>query len=302
VSLVSSLVGLALILVVLRDVVHELFDPEDTGSLSRAVMKGVWGAIRLVGRWRRSAIYHAGALVLVSVALMWTGLLTLGFALVYWPRLPDAFHVDSSLPAAATRGFGTALYVSLGSLTTLGSSDIVPVADGVRYAGTVESLLGVAVITAWITWVLSIYPVVSRRRAFARGVDLVCRTHPPPERAVVERPATVTAELLRSLTEQVLRVTSDLGQTRVTYYFQNRTPELSLARQIPHVLALADAARHASVEPALQHHGALLRQAVEGLLGEIGAQFLDLRDAPPERVLAALERDHLLTRDERSAS
>jgi hypothetical protein len=291
------------VLVVLRDVVHELFDPEDEGSLARHVMHGVWRALRAVGRRHRRVMHRAGALALIAVALTWTTLLVTGFTLVYWPRLPAGFHVNSEIPAAGGRGFGTALYVSLSSLTTLGSSDIVPLATWLRYACALESLLGAALITAWISWVLSIYPVLATRRAFERDVELVRATHPPPDRAVTEPPPEAVAELLRGLAEQVLRVTSELSQTRVTYYFQNRTPELSLARQLPYALALARAAEAAHVAPAIRHQGALLRRAVEALLGEIGAQFLDLEDgAPPERVLEALARDHLLDRERATAT
>jgi hypothetical protein len=175
----STLVGVMPILVVLRDVVHELFDPEDAGSLARATMHGAWLVLRRFGRRRRGVIYRAGALVLLSVAVMWTGLLTLGFALVYWPGLPEGFHASPGLPAWAARGPGTALYVSLASLTTLSSSDVLPLTDALRYAVTLQSLLGVALITAWITWVLSIYPVLAQRRAFAREVALLRETHPP---------------------------------------------------------------------------------------------------------------------------
>jgi hypothetical protein len=89
-------------------------------------------------------------------------------------------------------------------------------------------------------------------------------------------------------------VGSELGQSRVSYYFQNQAPELSLARQLPYVLALARATEADGVAPAVRHHGALLRSAVEGMLDDLGAQFLSLRHAPPERVLEALAKDHLL--------
>jgi hypothetical protein len=295
-GVISTTLGILLVAAALRDVIHELFDPEDTGSLSRAVMHGVWRAVRAVGLRRPKAIYHAGALVLLSVAIMWTGLLTLGFALVYWVRLPTGFHVNAALPPPAGQGFGTAIYVSLTALTSIGSSDIVPLADGMRYAGALESLLGVALITAWITWVLSIYPVLARRRAFARETDLVRRVHPDPGTLVNDTPGDVAAELLRSLTEQVLRITSDLAQARVTYYFQNRSQELALGVQLPYLLALARTAEGEGRAPAVRQHGALLRTALETLLGELGDQFLSLRDAPADRVLEALARDHLLQR------
>lgn len=293
--------GLALVLVMLRDVTHELFDPEDTGSLSRQMMHGSWWLLRKIGRRWRGALYHAGPAALISVAIMWTTLLVLGATFVYWPFLPSGYNVNPNLPPEATRGFHTALYVSMASATTMGASDITPILDGLRYAGALESLLGALVITAWITWVLSIYPVLADRRAFAREVERFRRTQPSPESAVRELPHEAVTALMQSLSEQALRVNSQLSQTRVTYYFQNRSPELSLAIQLPYVLALARAAEAMpGPQNGIRRGGALLRGSVESLCEEIGTQFLDLpEDTPPDRVLKALAEDHLL--DEQQA-
>lgn len=281
-------------LAALRDIMHELFDPEDVGSLSRPVMHGVW---RLIQKWARrhpSTVYHAGHLILIAVAGFWTAMLTIGWALVYWPHLPSGFHLASGLPASAGRGFGTALYVSLAALTTLASNDVVPLATWLRLAAALESLVGVAMITAWISWTLSIYPVLATRRSFEREVSLLQKSHPDVWSLIRHTPPEAAAELLRSLTEQVLRVSSDLSQSRVTYYFQNRREEISLARQLPYVLALGRGAESSDGAPAVRHRGGLLRRAVESALSDIGDEFLDMKDDPPDEILRALARDHLI--------
>lgn len=293
-GILLTIVGLVIVLATLRDITHELFDPEDVGSMSRPVMHGVWRLIRVWARHRRAAMYHAGHIILISVAAFWTILLTVGWALVFWPRLPQDFHIAATLPWSSRSGFDTALYVSLTSLTTLGSSDIVPLHAGLRFASAVESLLGVGMITAWITWILSIYPVLSTRRSFEREIGLLQELHPDVDVVVHDTPQEAVAELLRSLAEQMLRVGSDLSQSRVTYYFQNRKPEISLTSQLPYVLALAHAAESMAVAPALRHRGALLRRAVESTLADLGTEFLDLHDAPPDVVLRALARDHMV--------
>lgn len=65
-------------------------------------------------------------------------------------------------------------------------------------------------------------------RLFAIAAGPLARRYSPVE---------AVAEVLRSLTEQLLRISSELRQIRVTYYFQNDSPDLSLARQMPCVLA-----------------------------------------------------------------
>jgi hypothetical protein len=61
-AVVSTTLGVLLVVVALRDVVHELFNPERTGSISRGVMRLVWRLVRAVGRRHRGAIYRAGLL------------------------------------------------------------------------------------------------------------------------------------------------------------------------------------------------------------------------------------------------
>jgi hypothetical protein len=291
---ISTVVGILLLLALLRDVVSELFDPGTSGRLSRAVMQGAWRGVRAVARRHHGAIHHAGAVVLLAVAFAWVSLLMLGFALVYWPRLPDDFQLGPGLPPEAGQGFATALYISLASATTLNTSELVPATSAMRMAVAVESMLGVGLITAWITWVLSIYPVLADRRAFERQVALIRRTHPQPAAVMQEVPREAVTGMLRSLTEQLLRIGSSLGQTRVTYYFQNESRDLALAKQLPYVLALAHAAESDGREDAVRYHGATLRLAAESVLGQVGERFLGLPDAAPDVVLDALAADHLL--------
>jgi hypothetical protein len=85
------------------------------------------------------------------------------------------------------------------------------------------------------------------------------------------------------------------------YYFQNREESLALSSQLPHVLALARAAEDAGRADVVRYQDALLRRAIEALLGTIGEQFLDLEDTSPGRVLAALAEDHLLDDAESAA-
>jgi hypothetical protein len=290
-----TVLGTIIILIVLRDVVHELFHPERSGSMSRGVMHALWRTLRGLARWRRSFIYRAGPAILIGVAATWVVLLLLGWALIYWPRLPNAFHPDPTLPSSATSGLLTALYVSLGAFTTLSASDLPPESAGLRILVTLESLVGPIVFTAWITWVLGIYPVLAERRAFARQVGVLRRAESDAERAVREPPQEAVAEVLRSLSEQVLSMSARLQQARVTYYFQNESHDATLVVQLPYVLALARAAETHGPAPAIRHHGTMLRSATEELLDDLGEQFLDLHDSPPEQVIAALAEDHLLT-------
>jgi hypothetical protein len=289
-----TLVGVAMIVVALRDVVHELFHPERSGSLSRGLMRLVWAAARVAGRRYRRAIHHAGPVMLIAVGAAWAVLLAVGTALIYLPRLPGSFSASPALPPSATKGFMTALYISLGMLTSAGTSDMTPRTPLMRMVAVTEPVFGLVLITAWITWVLSIYPVIAQRRAFTRRVNLIRRSQPRPTALPEETPRDAVATLLESLSGDVARITSQLAQGRVTYYFQHDSPDLSLASTLRYVLDLARAAESRAGEPLLRHYGMALRLAVEALLAEIGEQFLAMKGAEPRAIIAALARDQLL--------
>jgi hypothetical protein len=167
--------------------------------------------------------------------------------------------------------------------------------DGLRYGTALESLLGLVMFTAWITWVLSVYPVLAERRAFARQVGIFRAAHPSPAATVAEAPRDAVAAVLLSLSRDVLKVGVRLCQSHVTYYFHNDSPESTLAAQLPYVLDLARAAEESGPEPGIRHSGRMLRLATEETLSRLGVQFLGLPEhAPPATILRALARDHLL--------
>ena len=287
----STLAGAALIVIALRDIVHELFHPELSGSLSRMLARALWRAAHLAGR-PRTVLRHMGPVILISIGAVWVALVAIGAALIYLPRLPQGFDVGPGLNSAERTGFLTAVYVSFVMLTSVGAGDITPKAPGVRMFAAAEPILGLVLICAWITWVLSIYPIIARRRTFEREVALLQKAAADPSTLLSEAPHEAIPDLLRALTTQVVRVATDLAQAEITYYFQNEQTELSLGVQLPYILALARAAEANDRPPLVRHYGTRLRLAIETLLDDIGAHHLGLPEAPPERVIAALRADH----------
>ena len=289
-----GVLGILLVLATMRDVVHELFRPEGSGSISQFVMRVVWWTMRRLARIHRPILAHAGATIVVAVAATWTLIVTLGCALVYWHRLPTQFHPTGGLDASATQGFPAALYVSMATLTTLGASDLTAVTPLMRLAVTLESMLGLIMITAWITWVLSTYPVVAERRAFAREVLLLRKVNPSPDATIREQSGDATAELLRTLGERVIALDTQLLQSPVTYYFQNKDPAIGLATQLPWVLRLAILGESEGADTAVRRRARMLRLAIEDLLDNINEQFLHLHTKSSREIVAALAEDHLI--------
>jgi Ion channel len=167
VNVVWTILGLALIAVALRDIFETLFHPSGRGVLGRSIAGGVWSASRrLVGR-ADSARLLAGPLGYIAVLASWTTMLVVGWALVFLPHLPEGFTYNLALTPSEHDSFFDALYLSLVNLTSLGYGDIVPEATGLRILGPVETLFGLGLLTASISWLISIHATLSRRDALA---------------------------------------------------------------------------------------------------------------------------------------
>src|SRR5918992_3146642 len=157
-----SLAGVVLIALTLRDIFDTLFHPLGRGYVGSWVVGGVSRlGHRLAGRLR-SAPVLIGPLGYISVVVTWTAMLAIGWALIFLPHLPDGFLIGEGLDPAAHDDLADALYVSLVNLTSLGYGDISPEGPLLRILGPVETLFGLGLLTASISWLISIYGVISR--------------------------------------------------------------------------------------------------------------------------------------------
>lgn len=92
-----TLLGATFIAVALRDIFQELFHPGGGGSLSRTLMHAVWGLFRRISTRHRARLSLAGSSALLAVIAVWVVLLWVGWALVYWPHMPDSFSFSPGL-------------------------------------------------------------------------------------------------------------------------------------------------------------------------------------------------------------
>jgi len=58
-------------------------------------------------------------------------------------------------------------------MTTLGLGDIKPTPDWLRMLVALHTLLGFALVTASVTWVLFIYPALARTNSLALGASAI---------------------------------------------------------------------------------------------------------------------------------
>lgn len=260
--------GGVLVLLVLRDVFHTIWHPGGRGRLSSTIMAAVWwaGSSR---RWRSRA--GTGPTGLLLVVLGWVLLVVLGGALVYWPHLPDAFSFDVGLVPATRDDLLDAVYLSAVTLTTLGFGDVVPVAGWLRIAVPVQALVGFALLTAAVSWVLQVYPALARRRAVAVRLALLRRVGTAG--LVTGGPSPLAARLLHDVAGELAQVRIDATQYAETHYFREADADASLPAMLGVALDLAERAS-ASPDRDVRFAGEYLEAAVADLLAVADEEFL----------------------------
>jgi hypothetical protein len=97
------------------------------------------------------------------IALLLLTLMT-GFALIYLPRLETDFQM---IEAAHGSLFLRAIYFSGITLMTVGYGDILPLSGAMRVTALLEAALGMATISISITYLLTVYSALERKRAVA---------------------------------------------------------------------------------------------------------------------------------------
>jgi len=286
-AVLSSATGAALIALALFDVFATLFSHPGRRSPSRAVVSVTWSACHHLPGSR--ALAFAGPIAFLIVVTSWVALLGSGWTLVYWPWMPGGF-----LHPARVDGLGTSLldsaYFSLVTLTTLGYGDISPAHGLLRLAAPLEALLGLGLLTASVSWLLSIFPVLSRRRALAYEIRLLQEvgndsSDPGPP---VPLPASVYADL----TSRLVACERDLVTFPITYYFHDDDARFALPAVIDHLLDLAEQARQQSTCPDAHFHGGLLLRAIDDFAASIVGRFGVRGEGSTRDVLEAYARDH----------
>jgi Ion channel len=298
VTLLLSLLGTGLILVALRDIFDTLFHPSGKGMLSRALPRFLWRGVRRIGVRYPLAQELCGPVTLLAVIASWAALLAVGWAFVFWPHLMGGFLLAPGLSSSAQGGFVDALYLSLVTLTTLGYGDITPTSGWLKVLVPLEALVGFGLLTASLSWLVSLYPAFSRHRSLAHEVSLVRKAESETGISVRNMDPLAAEQMLGSLTTQLIAVQTDLIHFPISYYFRSSKERFELSTAMPCLLRLAQEGDSADCAPGVRMRASMLRGAIEDFSDTIGERFLDLPSASSDKVLAAYARDNLRTSSE----
>ncbi len=285
-TLLLPILGATFVALVLWDVFHTLYHPSGHGPLTRTLLRTTWRlSARAPGPGRTTL---AGPLGVIVVVGSWGALVVLGFALIYLPNVSSGFLVSPGTDAVARSDALDALYVSLVTLATLGFGDIVPTAWWLRLVVPLQGLVGFILLTAAVSWILQIYPALSRRRALAGRVAVLSRAELAEQ--LPELGSTLPAPLLEGLAAALVSLRVDLTQYALSYYFREDDPALSVAAMVTYLERLAVAGGHSPASDVrLAAH--VLEHALDDLAQLLDREFLHV-GGPTSQVIRAFAADH----------
>jgi hypothetical protein len=292
-TILSAAAGVALIALAVHDIFTVLFRPGAESRFSGAIARAIWTLLRRVAGRRRNVLAVAGPTALLAVICFWALALVAGWTLIYLPHYPgDYVLAQGTVAHAPVVG---ALHTSLTTVTTLGSANAVPKTAWLQVASPVEALLGFGILTAAVSWLLQIYPVLSRRRALAYEIHLLADTERRLQLDVAQLETSVASQLYAELTSRLIGVERDLVKFPITYYFAETDARFSLAAAMPVLTEIAERGRASQPPDSVRLRAEMLHEAIDDLVSTIAQRFVvhrrhDIHDGAD--AIKAFAEDH----------
>lgn len=239
--------GASWLLVLFVDVFGTVFVPRrGPGLVTGLVYRSAWALYKRLTaavprRFRRPVLAVGGPLLLPLTVSLWVGQLLTAFTLIYLP-----FSSTFSLPedSGGSPGLITALYYSGYSAATLGVGDIFATTGPLRMLGVLEAMLGFSLFSVSITYLLSVYGVLTSTTSLAREISRF--TH---HAGTIDSLDTII-EILRADAEDQLvdwllqtssalqRVAQGEAQYPVLHYFHFAEDDSALPMSLPDLLEI----------------------------------------------------------------
>ena len=171
-SLLLTAGGVVLIALVFYDVYATVLRATKLpGPFSRVLNHGLWRltsqfARRFDRRVRHRILTSVGPLLMPLLVACLIFMLITGFALIYMPQIKNGGFM---IPEESARGgsFLLSFYFSGATFLTLGYGEIHPLSTFARSVALFEGACGIAFITLSITYLLTVYGALERKRALA---------------------------------------------------------------------------------------------------------------------------------------
>ena len=289
-----TLAGVGLVLLVVYDIYATILHSRSrAGPIAEPLNNLVWQtAIGIAFKLSRSArhklLNYVGPLLLPFLIIILVFLLILGFALIYYPRMPEEFVI---LPGTSSAGWMEAFYFSGVTLSTVGYGDIAPRTEAMKLVSLAQALSGFALISLAITYLITVYGQLERKRVAAlafyyhseQGADAAgfIVNH------FVEDKFYGLEATLRIASREMQLILESHTEHSVLHYFHPREVHKSLPRMMFLVLEICTVIR-SCLDPAAyvetRDHPAVLMLEASGrhVLGELYS-MLDLERRKTQR-------------------
>jgi hypothetical protein len=286
-----TLLGALAIGVAITDTFQTLFHPSGRGALSDWTARVIWKSFRNMPRSDRGKLALAGPFAILGIILSWVILVWFGFALLYFPHLHSGFSYDQSIPPTHRHGLIAALNLSIGALITLtdGMTASLPFLQLLR---GVEAILGFGLLTASVSWLLSIYPVLELRRSVAQRATLLHHAEIENNMDLILDTPEQTQQWLFALACDLSSLRNQMSQFPITYYFSVSESHTSLPGALPYLAQLAERAAHTKM-PGLRLAATMLGGSVKDFLDVTADTFLRIKNHDAKGILRAYAQAHM---------
>jgi hypothetical protein len=235
-ALAVGTAGALVLLAVLVDIFVTIFAYDGFTFLAPRYHRLLWRTLRTVSRplpeRARHAVLSLGSAAMLPATLsLWLGMQTVAFAMIYLPGLGSgAFAVA---PHAGT-GFGSALYLSGGDLTSLTFGDLVPRGGLYRAAVDIQTMIGLATFTLGLTYVLTAFDAMGQLNSLYARVRRNALEPNRPSTILIRRDrggdGSQLSSFLQSLVEELEAYGEGLRRFPVAFYFHTRRVDRSTPR------------------------------------------------------------------------
>ncbi len=234
--MIEEIAGAILGITVLADIfLIVLYARANIGLISRLVSHGMWRLFvwlsRHTGRWRNAVLTLTGPTILVTVLLTWALLLSVAVALIIHPNLGTGVRATSG---NTPRDFITALYVGGTSLSFIGASDFTPQTAPFRVLYLLTSLIGLAVVSLTITYLMQLYGDLLDRNAHGLRVHLLSAETGDAAEVIVRLGPhgmfDAGYQILAQWATETVQVKESLGFYDMLFYFRFREAYYSVTR------------------------------------------------------------------------
>lgn len=283
--------GCLIVAAAMYDVFHVIFHPTESGTLSDMLARGVWNCYRTLARWHPQTLTYAGPVAVVLIISMWIGMVILGCALIYYPHMDVGFAYISPADAGKHHTFFDAVNLSLDSLSTI-TGEMSPRNRTLRLAMGLETLTGFAILSASISWLLSIYPVLERRRSLGQIVRLMQEAEEKTGTCILNLQGSDSERVVLDLRDQLVTLRNDTIHFPITYYFHEADDRAGFEILFPYLQRFATSACEPHQPPALRAAGMMLRTAIEDFMSLV-ADYVGIDTQSTSETIHTLAKEHL---------